>query len=143
MKPILTTFERTPYAVVVTITCSQLSGDATARQMREEILYAAQINDEHFADLVVLDFQHVTLVSSSVIASLLKLRTSLISSGSSLRLCAMTDSMRHIFKTLRLDGTRFVIDDTLVESLAHAAHPPSVHDAFGMAGPDDTAEIRD
>jgi anti-anti-sigma factor len=86
-------------AVVLTITESQLQGDPVADGLRAEMLAALERSG---ARHVVLDFQHVTYVSSVAFRPLLSLHRKLKEHGGRLVLCGMKDRVSEVFHVTRL-----------------------------------------
>ncbi len=111
-----------------------LQGTALAELVKLELL---QITESTGCKAAVIDFQNVKLISSSVISSLLGVKRQLASSGIPFTLCGMTDSLRHVFRTLNMDGTVFQIVDDIGEALSGDARVTSYYDVCGQASPPD------
>ena len=120
--------------VVARIVDSYLQGDALAECLKLELLKVVQDKSPR---LVVIDFQNVKLISSLAISSLLTINQRLASSGVYLKMCSMDDSLRQLFRTLRMDGSLFKIYDTLPEALGGPMGSPTYEDICGRATPFD------
>ena len=91
-----------------------LQGTALAELLRHELL---QIVDTTGSESVVVDFRNVKLISSSVVSSLLGVKRHLKAANTPFLLCGMSDSLRHVFRTLNLDGTILTIVDSVEQAL--------------------------
>lgn len=113
-----------------------LQGTALAELLRHELL---KIVDLAGAQTVVVDFRNVKLVSSSVISSLLGVQRNLSAASKAFLLCGMSDSLRHVFRTLNLDGTIFTIVDSVEDALAKptSSKVTSYFDVCGRVSPPD------
>jgi anti-sigma B factor antagonist len=70
----------------------------------------------HGSKGTILDFSGVDLVSSAMLGKLILLQRRVDTSGTRLRLCELTDSVRAVFKSTNLDRL-FHIDRDQRESL--------------------------
>jgi anti-anti-sigma factor len=88
--------------VVLTISQPQLQGDPISEELRADLLDAVERSGAHH---VVLDFQHVTFVSSVAFRPLLSLHRKLKERGGRLVLCGMKDRVVEVFHVTRLVST--------------------------------------
>ena len=88
--------------VVLAISESELQGDPISEALRAELLEAV---DRCGAHHVVLDFQHVTFVSSVAFRPLLSLHRKLKERGGRLVLCGMKERVAEVFHVTRLVST--------------------------------------
>ena len=65
---------------------------------------------------LIVSFHNVSRCSTEIINALLRARKRVVTSGGTLRLCAMPDQIRSVFKMLNLEGTVFHIYDTKAEA---------------------------
>ena len=126
--------EVTEDAVVARAVDQHLQGTTLAELIKLELM---QIIESMPDKNLVIDFQNVKLVSSSVISSLLGVKRYLTAAQRSMKLCSMTDSLRHVFKTLNMDGTVFEICDTIQDALKSAGRGVSYYDVVGQVSPPD------
>lgn len=107
----------------------QQLGDITLLELADpnlfESLMVSELHDElldyiatHSPRRLVVDFGRVTFCSSAVINGLLRAKRRLVTSGSALKFCAMSETTREAYRTLNLDGTVFDIYDTRAEAMA-------------------------
>lgn len=109
-----------------------LQGTTLAEMIKLELM---QIADVTHCDLLVVDFDRVKLVSSSVISSLLGVKRHLASTNGRLKLCGMSESLRYVFKSLNMDGTVFEIVADVSEALAGGGSSISYYDVCGVLSP--------
>jgi anti-anti-sigma factor len=102
----------TGQTAAVRITEPVLCGDSTAEVF---LLELKQLVDQFQPKNLVLDFQDVKMLSSTVISALLKLNQYVSSRACSLVLCRLPGAIRDVIRTLRLDGTVFTISDSWEE----------------------------
>ncbi|MCP4192723.1 MAG: STAS domain-containing protein [Planctomycetaceae bacterium] len=121
-------------ALVAQIVDSQLQGETVAELMKLELL---KIIDDASPEMLVLDFRNVKIVGTWVISCFLHVNGRMASRGSKLKLAGMSDTLRSIFKTLRLDNTVFQIFDTVDEALASPNGPITYQDVCGRSTPFD------
>ena len=121
-------------SVIAQIVDAHLQGDALAECLKLELL---QIVAERSPRLVVIDFQNVKLISSLAIASLLTVNQRLAGMGVYLKMCSMNDSLRQLFRTLRLDGSLFKIYPTMSDALSAPMSSPTYEDICGRPTPFD------
>ncbi|HMF13913.1 MAG TPA: STAS domain-containing protein [Gemmataceae bacterium] len=91
--------------LVLTITESQVEGDAVAQSLQRELLAAVTAGD---AKRVIVDFQNVRYISSVAFGPLLALRRQLNGSGGRLVVCGLNQMIGDIFYTTKMvspDGT--------------------------------------
>jgi anti-anti-sigma factor len=75
---------------------------------------------------VIVDFSEVTRCSTAVINTLLLVKKQLLSADGEVKLCNVSDGVRHVYRMLNLDGTVFEIHDSLLNALnAFRADPPT------------------
>ncbi len=103
--------------VLVAILSDQtiLSADVV-RELTHELLAAI---DQTTCQRVVVSFDQVSRCSTEVINLLLLAKKRLLADGRDIHLCAMSESIRHTYRLLNLDGTVFVIHDTLETACAN------------------------
>ena len=123
--------------IVAQIVDPYLQGDALAECLKLELLQVVEANSPR---LVVLDFQNVKLVSSLAVSSLLTVNQRLASMGVHLKMCSMNDSLRQLFRTLRLDGSLFKIYASLDEATRGPMGSPTYQDICGRPTPFDPDE---
>lgn len=112
-----------------------LQGTALAELLKLELL---QIMESTGCKTAVVDLHNVKLISSSVISSLLGVKRQLAASGIPFTLCGMSDSLRHVFRTLNMDGNVFRIMDDVDEAIASSdAKVTSYYDVCGRVSPPD------
>ena len=130
------TIEQIGDVVVARPVDAYLRGTALAELLRLEL---QQIVDTTHSKSLVLDFQNVKLISSSVISSLLGIKRHLAASSIPMKLCGMTDSLRHVFRTLNMDGSVFCIVDNVPEALEDesGSKVTSYYDVCGRLSPPD------
>lgn len=122
------------HALVAEIVDSQLQGETVAEFLKLELL---KILDTYSPSVVVLDFRNVKIVSTSVISCFLFVNSRLASRGTKLKLAGMSDTLRHIFKTLQLDGTVFQIFETIEEAVSSPSGPITYEDVCDRSTPFD------
>jgi anti-anti-sigma regulatory factor len=75
---------------------------------------------------VIVDFSEVTRCSTAVINALLLVKKQLLSADGEVKLCNVSDGIRHVYRMLNLDGTVFEIHDSLSKALeAFRDSPPT------------------
>lgn len=74
---------------------------------------------------LVVDFQAVRRLPSETINMLLQVRRRMQRYQGQLRLCCMTNEVRHVFKTMCLEGTVFTIVDNLDGALGTLGEVPA------------------
>ncbi len=121
-------------AVVAHAVDPHLQGTTLAELIKLELM---QIIDTIPDKNLVIDFQNVRLVSSSVISSLLGIKRYLTAAHRSMKLCSMSDSLRHVFKTLNMDGNVFEICNNVQDALKSAGRGVSYYDVVGQVSPPD------
>ncbi|MCA9218664.1 MAG: anti-sigma factor antagonist [Planctomycetales bacterium] len=124
--------DRTDEAIIAQIVDAHLNGAALADFIKQELL---EMLDEDQPKTLIIDFQNVKSVSSSMISSFLQISNRMRSSDARLVFCAMSESLRSIFKTLKLDGSVFLIVDSVEEALDSKQR--SYFDASGKYSPPD------
>jgi anti-anti-sigma regulatory factor len=128
------TVEASDDTVVARAVDPYLQGPMLAELIKLELM---QIIESAPGKNLVIDFQDVKLVSSSVISSLLGIKRHVTAAKCSMKLCSMTVSLRHVFKTLNMDGTVFEICDTIDEALRSGHRGTSYYDIVGQLSPPD------
>ena len=93
---------------VIVLTEPRLHGDVIGEVLRIEL---NQLVRDTRPNRLIIDFQNVTMISSSVISALVSVKKSLEEWGASLVLRAMAPPIRDVWQTLRLEGTVFDIQD--------------------------------
>lgn len=86
-------------------------------ELQEELLEVAELVRDHGACDVVMDFSAVTLLNSSCLATLLRLRQELLHHGRHLVLCNIGRATHGIFSVTGLTGV-FEINDDRLKALA-------------------------
>ncbi len=100
--------------VIVRITEPQLYGHVVGEVLKAEL---SQLISTTHPKRLLIDFQHVKVMSSSVIEALISVKKQLDQLGRQLKLCAMPVSIREIYRTMQLEGSIFEICDSLGEAL--------------------------
>ena len=109
------TTEQLNDATIARAVDAYLQGTALAELVKFEL---AQIAASSPARTLIIDFSNVKMISSSVVSSLLSVKSQLTASDKRLRLCSMSESLRYVFKTLNMDGTVFEILDSVDQALS-------------------------
>ena len=94
----------------------KLFDTAVITEWQNEILRL--VDTERPAKMVV-DFSKVVHCSTAVINGLLLARKRIVKAGGQLKLCGMVDSIRDSYRLLNLDGTVFLIYETIDEAIAN------------------------
>ena len=130
------TTEQIDDATVARPVDAYLQGTALAELLRLELQKIVEVSG---SKSVILDFRNVKLISSSVISSLLGLKRSLAVSNIPLKMCGMSESLRHVFRTLNMDGSVFCIVDDVSSALEGEANSKvmSYYDVCGRLSPPD------
>jgi anti-anti-sigma factor len=123
--------DRTDDAIVAQIVEAHLNGAALADFIKQEMLEMLQDSPK----TLIIDFGNVKSVSSSIISSFLQIANRTRTTDARLVFCCMSESLRSIFKTLKLDGSVFQIVDTLEEAISSKRH--SYYEASGKYSPPD------
>jgi anti-anti-sigma regulatory factor len=126
------TTERLGDAIVARPVDIYLQGTTLAELIKLELL---QIVEDTPSKSVIVDFQNVKLVSSSVISSLLGVKRQLTVAGIPFLLCGMSDSLRYVFRTLNMDSTVFSIVDNVAEALTGDPRSTTYYDVCGQVSP--------
>ena len=121
--------DRTDEAIVAQIVDAHLNGAALADFIKEELLEMLEDDPK----TLIIDFQNVKSVSSSTISSFLLIAKRMRTSNARLAFCSMSESLRSIFKTLKLDGSAFAIFDSIEEALS--SKKQSYFEASGKYSP--------
>ncbi|MBP86067.1 MAG: hypothetical protein CMJ64_05015 [Planctomycetaceae bacterium] len=66
----------------------------------------------------IIDFSQVEHCSTSVINGLLRAKKRITKNGGQMKQCGMTEPIRKVYRMLNLDGTVFLIYDTISDALA-------------------------
>ncbi|MFC1758584.1 STAS domain-containing protein [Planctomycetota bacterium] len=122
--------KRTDDAIVAEIVDAHLNGAALADFIRQEMLEMLADNPK----TLIIDFKSVKSLSSSTINSFLQIAKQMRASNARLAFCSMSESLRGIFKTLKLDGTAFRIFDSVDEAI-RSSGKHSYFDASGKHSP--------
>jgi anti-sigma B factor antagonist len=93
----------------------QLFDERTVREVAEQI--AAALPSDGTPIRLVLDFNDVALISSSLLSKLILLQRKIDTTRGKLRLCEMSGTLQQVFRTSNLDRL-FTIDRDLRASLA-------------------------
>jgi anti-anti-sigma factor len=128
------TTEQLGDAIVARPVDPYLQGTALAELLKLELL---QITETSGCKSAIVDLHNVKLISSSVISSLLGVKRQLGASGIPFILCGMSDSLRHVFRTLNMDGNVFRIVDDVRDALGAEAKVTSYYDVCGRVSPPD------
>lgn len=115
---------------------------ACVAHFRESNLMGTSLADSASRDLqniisttdsegLVVDFENVKMISSSMIAALVKTRERSLNAGLWFRMSGMSSALRHIFQTLHLDGTVFEIHETLEEAVDSIGTGPTIFERTG------------
>jgi len=139
VRPEMTTFryfttEKVGQATIARPVDPYLQGSALAELVKLELM---QIIDSSDSTLAIVDFENVKLISSSVISGLLSVKRHLTAANISFKLCGMSDSLRHVFRTLNMDGTIFTIVDSVGDALGSDSKTVSYYDVCGRVSPPD------
>ncbi len=129
--------ERNGEAVIAEIIESQLQGETMAEFLKLELI---QIVETESPQVVIVNFRNVKIVSTSIISFLIYVHKRFSGMGIPLKLAAMSDSLRHIFQTLRLEGSVFSIYPTVDDALASHVGPVTYEDVCGRPTPFDVDE---
>ncbi len=123
--------DRSDDTIVAQIVDAHLNGAALADFIKQELV--EMLEDQ--PKTLIIDFQNVKSVSSSTISSFLQIANRMRASNARLVLCSMSESLRSIFKTLKLDGSVFLIFDSVDEAIQSKRH--SYFEASGKYSPPD------
>ncbi len=129
------TIDSTAEATIVRAVDPYLQGTTLAELLRLELLQI--VDSSPSKTLFIVDFQNVKLVSSSVISSLLAVQRHLLAEDRMMKLCSMTASLRHVFKTLNMDGTVFQIFESVENATTSGARATSYYDICEKFSPPD------
>lgn len=99
----------------------ELSNEPGAREEVESVV--RHVRDRGDCD-VVMDFSHVTILTSTSLASLLRLRTLVESCGQRLLLCCVDHATRGVFSVTGLDDV-FEMVDSQSDALTTVQGQPS------------------
>ena len=124
-------------AIIAEIVESQLQGETMAEFLKLELL---QIVESRSPQVVIISFRNVKIVSTSIVSFLIYANKRFSGMGIPLKLGAMSDSLRHIFQTLRLDGSVFSIYPTVEEALSSHVGPVTYGDVCERPTPFDPDE---
>jgi len=92
-------------------------------ELQEELLEVAELVRDHGASDIVMDFSAVTLLNSSCLATLLRLRKELLDHGRHLVLCNIGRATHGILSVTGLTGV-FEINDDRLKALATLQNGP-------------------
>ena len=123
--------ERKNEAIVARAVDSHLDGAINTSFAKDELL---QMIDCLSPQTLVIDLRKVKRLSSSMIESLLIVQSR--STKTSIRL-TMTDSLRAVFRTLKLDRTTFRIFASIDQAMVNTFRSSSYFDVCGRLSPPD------
>ncbi len=126
--------EQTGPAVVARAVDSYLQGTTLAELWKLEL---QEIGERDDVQEVIVDFREVKMISSSIVSSLLGIKRQMGIHEKSLKLCGMSDSLRHVFRTLNMDGTVFDIFEDVPHALNGQHRGDSYYDVCGRVSPPD------
>ena len=126
------TIEHHGDATVARAVDTKLQGVAQAEFVKQELVQIMQSTPQR----LVIDLHKVKMISSSVIAGLLAVKSRAVSGGKRLSL-TMSDSLRAVFRTLNLDRTVVDIYTTAAQALASSPRSDSYYDVCGQVSPPD------
>ena len=92
--------------IVIRMTEPQLYGDIVGEVLRLELTELIKTKKPR---CLLIDFERVTTISSSIIAALLAVKRRLDREGGELKLCDVPPAVRQVFRTLHLEGNLFEI----------------------------------
>jgi anti-anti-sigma factor len=101
-------------AVVVSIREEFLSTAIAAEILENDLL---QVISTYHPTLLVLDFSHVKMISSSTIGRLLLIQKRLEHTGGQLHLCCVSIPIAEVYRTLGLIDKHLLVFDSVREAL--------------------------
>jgi anti-anti-sigma regulatory factor len=105
------TVDTSQNATVVLLTERQLCGDIVAEVLKLEL---TSVVDSLAPRALLIDFQNVRMISSSVVTAFISLKKKLVGTGAKLKLCALPVPIREVYQTLNLEGSVFDICDSVL-----------------------------
>lgn len=106
---------RTNGVLIVVLSDPKLFDTAVITEWQEELLSLVEAEGPNKA---VVDFSQVVHCSTAVINGLLRAKKRIVKAGGQLKLCGMEASIRDAYRLLNLDGTVFLIYETVDEAVA-------------------------
>ena len=100
---------------IVDLLPESLSGLTIQEELGDPL---SEIVDRGRPSKLLVNLQHVKLVSSDAIGALIRIRKELKEYGGAIRLCKLDQNVRLSFRLLNLDGTMFQIFDDEAEAIA-------------------------
>jgi anti-anti-sigma factor len=101
-------------AVIVRLTEPKLYGDVLAEMLKSEL---SSLVKSLRPKCLLVDFDGVNMISSSVIGVLLLVKKQLEKYGAKITLCGMPIPIREVYRVLGLDGNIFDIRSSIEEAL--------------------------
>jgi anti-anti-sigma regulatory factor len=100
--------------VIARLLGGRLLDSAVVQEMTGELMAAIAA---HKPTKLLISFARVMRCSTEVINSLLLAKKHLLGEGGDVKLCEMSDSIRHTYRILNLEGTVFEIFETEEDAL--------------------------
>ena len=114
-------------AIVVRFVESDLSGMAMAESIGIELSHAIA---QFAPSRLIIDFDGVKLIASSVIGTLLNVRKRLTQQDSVLLLCRVPVPIREVYRTLNLEGRMLRVFPTVEEAIQAPLTISAPHEQF-------------
>lgn len=114
-------------AVVVRFVESDLSGMALAESVEIELSHAIA---QYAPSRLIIDFDGVKLIASSVIGVLLNTRKRLTQQGGMLLLCRVPVPIREVYRTLNLEGRMLRVFPTVEDAIQAPLTITSPHEQY-------------
>ncbi len=108
------TVEPRANVIVVQLIDPKLADSLMVTELQDELLNMIEMENP---TNVVISFHGVTHCSTAVINGLLRAKKRLMADGGQIKLSGMNQMIREAYRMLNLDGTVFMIYDTLEEAL--------------------------
>ena len=101
--------------LVVRLTGESVFDPVSIEKLSQDLLVLIAERKPH---QIVIAFDDVSRCSTGVINTLLVVKKRLLCEGGEMKLCGVSDNIRHTFRILNLDGTVFRIHETVDDALA-------------------------